>query len=168
MSGDFEHDMRPVEDTFTKSEIIREALIIERQWDRILTVASKSLLDYNNRAEWKCAILALESYMADVLSIDPKYKKEIIKIKDGAKGTTQDEIEKGFKMMACMKKAIANSTLVAPLNYEDSDDYYWKDGKIRGYNKEGKFDDADKDDVPDDDDDKVVKGGTDGDDAEPS
>jgi hypothetical protein len=103
---------------------LRETLIVERQFDRILKSTSTNLLDYNNRASLKSGVLGLEAYLADILCDDKTYQEKSKIIKDGNRGSTQEEVDKCFRLLSEIKKAVSRSKLAAPdiMNYDASDD----------------------------------------------
>lgn len=103
---------------------IRETLLIERHFDRILNLTCSNLMDFDNRNMLKSSIEGLEAYLADILEHDKTYQENAAKIKDGLKGNMQAEIDKSFRLIQELKKAISRSPLSAPevIDIDSSDD----------------------------------------------
>jgi len=102
-------------------DYIRDILIIERHWDRVLTAANTNLLDYDNRAVFKCSILALEAYLDPILEKSKDYEKTKESFHNVKKGTPQEEIIKTMNMFKALRKALNDSPLGIPeiIEYDD-------------------------------------------------
>jgi len=112
-----------IEDDRTYGEPIRESMLIERQWDRVMSSGSKNLLDYHNRAEFKSAVLMMTAYLNDILGKNEEFQKLSKDIFDDTKNTVQDEIRKTFSLVKILKSSIRdNSNLFGPEMVELEDD----------------------------------------------
>jgi hypothetical protein len=119
-------DAIPIEDDRGLGQPIREAMLIERQWDRVMMAGSKNLLDYQNRAEFKSSVLMIAAYLNDVLANNVEYQAAAKEIYDDKSNTVQDEIRKTFKLVKIIKSTIRdNSTLFGAeiIDVEDDGTY---------------------------------------------
>jgi hypothetical protein len=104
----------PIDDEGFKKHIIREEIIIERQWDRVNSAASLNPLESSNRAAWKSSVMALEDYLWNILESNDEYLEMRKQILSKESKNIQDEIEKTHQLVKQIKKAMTGSQYAKP------------------------------------------------------
>jgi hypothetical protein len=102
------------------NEYVRDMLIIERQWDRVME-ASKNLLDTSNRADFKCRLLGLEAFLYPILKDNKEYINAREEIEINNDTDTNSEIRKCYDLIRIMRHAQDNSRYAMPesIDFED-------------------------------------------------
>ena len=88
---------------------LREALILEGHVARLNALASQNLSELEHRNNFKCGLLALESFLNNYQ--DDIYKEEVKKLRESKLGDVKTEIKKCFCMYDLLKNLIATTPL---------------------------------------------------------
>jgi hypothetical protein len=117
-------DWQPIDGKGSYGNYVRDTLLIERQWDRILSLSSDNLLEYTTRNKLKCALLG-QLYFVKNRFESRKYK-EILAALDtimrGSKDSPQEEIQKCFELMGIIRMMLQKSAMNEPksLTWDDN------------------------------------------------
>ena len=107
-------EIAEVETVEVSDQGMRETLVLEKQWDRLLSAMSRNLNDLENRSTAKSAAKALEAYLWDVLEGNEEYNRRMIEVRGGDGEDVNSEINRLSQWVKAMKKAIGGSKYAQP------------------------------------------------------
>ena len=115
-------DWQPLDGKGAYGNYIREHMIVERHWDRILKLSAENLLNYDNRSKFKCALLGM-LYFIKVKTSNKNLLKKMESVMDGQHGSVQDEIKKCYDLMDLLQEILDKTMLAEPKNitWDDKD-----------------------------------------------
>lgn len=88
---------------------IRETIVLENHLIGLNKLSACDLLDYTNRASFKFALKALESYLSPYIEEECRKKLDAIRAK--GEGDSHDEVDKCFDFYAALKVQLVKANL---------------------------------------------------------
>lgn len=88
---------------------IRETIVLESHLIGLNKLSACDLLDYTNRASFKFALKALESYLSPY--IEDECRKKLDEIRAKAEGDSHEEVDKCFEFYAALKDQLVKANL---------------------------------------------------------